>query len=236
MELRHYYMILRRSWPLVIGLPLLVALISAAMALNTPPRYGARVAMLVTQQQIAATGPSGMLPDYNNYNSWATSEFIVDDMTQLVGTRRFAQDIQSWIKQQYNTDLDLGMIQGGLSAERKHRTVYLSAQARQPDHALWIAQGAVAVLQQNGLDYWGRADSAQLGVSVLDLPEQAGQLGGARTLLLDVAIRTILAIALAVGIAFLRYYLDQTLRRRSDVEALGLEVVGAIPFAKGAKG
>ncbi len=236
MELRHYFDILRRSWPIVVGLPLLVALLTIALWFVLPGRYGTLVAMLITQQQIATNQADAILPDYNNFNSWAASEYIVDDMLQLVETRRFAQDIVDYVQQQHGVALDVEQVRRGLDAERKHRTVYLTVEANQRDHATWIAQGAVEVLRQRGLEYWNRQDSAQLSVSVLDAPEGASRVGGAIGLALDLAIRTLLALLLAIGVAFLRYYLDTSVRQRDDVEALGLPVVGTIPVAKGAKG
>lgn len=236
MELRHYFDILRRSWLIVVGLPLLVALLTIVLWIVLPGRYGTLVTMLITQQQIATNRADAILPDYNNFNSWAASEYIVDDMLQLVETRRFAQDIVDHVQQQHGVALDVEQVRRGLDAERKHRTVYLTVEANNRDHATWIAQGAVDVLRQRGLEYWNRQDSAQLSVSVLDAPEGSSRVGGVIGLALDLAIRTLLALLLAIGIAFLRYYLDTSVRQRDDVEALGLPVVGTIPIAKGAKG
>jgi capsular polysaccharide biosynthesis protein len=236
MELRHYFDIVRRSWPLVVGLPLLVALLTIALWFVLPGRYGTQVTMLVTQQQIATNQTDALLPDYNNFNSWAASEYIVDDLLQLVETRRFAQDVAASVQSQHGVALDVEQVRRGMDAERKHRTVFLTVEANNRDHATWIAQGAVEVLRQRGLEYWNRQDSAQLSVSVLDAPEGSSRVGGVIGLALDLAIRTLLALLLAIGIAFLRHYLDTSLRRQDDVEALGLPVVGTIPVAKGAKG
>jgi capsular polysaccharide biosynthesis protein len=236
MELRHYFAILRRSWPLVVGLPLLVALATIAAAFLLPAQYATQVTMFVTQKPLATNQPSVVLPDYNNFNSWAASEYIVDDMLQLVETQTFAQDITAWARQQHNLDLDPDLISEGLSAERKHRAVTVSIEAATKEQAEIIAQGVVAMLQEKGLAYWNRNDSGQLSIAVLDAPEEASRAGGLVGLALDVVIRTLLAFLLAVGLAFLRHYLDQTVRRRADVEALGLEVVGAIPLAKGRLG
>lgn len=234
MELRHYFGILRRSWPLVLGLPLLVALLTIGLWFVLPHRYGVIVQMLVTQQPFATNEPVVTLPDYNNFNSWAASEYVVDDILQLVETPVFATDIAAWINQQRGLSLDVEDVSAGLSAERQHRTISLSAEADRPEHATLIAQGAVAMLQTKGLQYWAR--EGQLDVSVLSNPDEAERVDGLSTLALNVVIRTLLAGLLAVGLAFLRHYLDQTLRQRGDVESLGFEVVGAIPAVKGAKG
>lgn len=236
MELRHYWDILRRSWPVVVGLPLLVALLTIGLGAFGPAQYGISLSMQVNQRQIADDQQAVELPDYNNYNSWAASEYIVDDLLQMVKTERFAQDIAATVRQQHNVDLDVSKIVRGMDAERKHRVIYLTIVADERDHAKWIADAAIANLQQKGLEYWGRADTAQLNVIPLDQPGGASRVPGTIGLALDVAVRTLLALLLAVGLAFLRHYLDQTVRRRNDVEALGFEIVGAIPAAKGARG
>jgi len=233
MELRHYWDILKRSWPLVLGLPLAVLLLSVGLYFLRPPRYGITVAMLITQAQIARSSAEPMLPDYNNNYSWLSSEFIVDDMLQIVETRAFAEDVAAVVKQQHNLDLDPSEITAGIEAERKHRTVYLSVEAGGRDAAKWLADAAVANLQSKGLDYWNRGDTAQLNVVPLDVPPEAERVPGIVGLALDLAVRTLLALLLAIGIAFLRYYLDTTLRRRDDVEALGFDIVGAIPKTPG---
>jgi capsular polysaccharide biosynthesis protein len=233
MELRHYFAILRRSWPIVVGLPLLVALATVAATVLLPARYATQATMFITQKPLATNESSVVLPDYNNFNSWAASEYIVDDMLQLVETQAFAQDIATWVKQQQNVDLDPDDIRDGLSGERTHRAVTVSVEAAEQAHAEWIAQGVIAMLQEKGLSYWNRNESAQLSIAVLDPPGEAGRAGGIVGLALDLIVRTLLAFLLAVGLAFLRHYLDQTVHRRADVEALGLEVVGTIPVAKG---
>lgn len=235
MELRHYFDILRRSWPIVVGLPLLVALLTIALWFALPGRYGTQVTMFITQAQIATSPADTILPDYNNYNSWAASEYIVDDMLQLVQTRRFAQDIVAYVQAQRGVALDVEQVRLGLSAERKHRAVYLNVEANNRDQATWIAQAAVEMVRKRGLEYWNRQDSAQLNVSVLDAPESSSRVGGTVGLAVDLGIRTLLALLLALGIAFLRHYLDTSVRRQDDVEALGLPVVGTIPIAKGVK-
>jgi capsular polysaccharide biosynthesis protein len=229
MELRHYLRILQRSWPLVAGLPLLVALLTLGVALAAAPRYVLTASILVTQRPIPTGGAPTILPNQDNWNSWAASEYIVDDILQLVRTRAFANDVAAWLQTQHGLQLDAGHIQRGIAAERKHRTVYLEVTADRADQARLIAEGAVAMLGQKGLAYWHRDESASLAVAPVDMPDRAAPVRGLFGLVFDVALRTLLALILAIGLAFLRHYLDQSLHDRSEVEALGLEVVGTIP-------
>ena len=230
MELRHYFWIVRRSWPLVVGLPALVGLITLALAFLLPPSYVITAAMLVTQRPLGVVTPQINLPDYNNFHSWAASEYIDDDILQVVETRRFAEDIAGWLQTQHGLTLDPDRISRGIEAERKHRMIYLTVTAAAPTHARLIAQGAITMLQQNGLRYWQRDETTTLHVSELDLPAKAAREPGLLGMAFDVVLRGMLALMLAIGIAFLRHYLDQSIQRVGEIEALGMEVVGAIPL------
>jgi capsular polysaccharide biosynthesis protein len=229
MELRHYLRIVRRSWPLVVGLPVLVALISFALAFRSPQRYAITAAMLVTQRPIATKGAQNILPDQNNWNSWAASDYILDDILSLVQTRRFADDIAAWLQSRYQLKLDPQRISQGLSADRQHHMVYLHATADTSQQARQIAEGGIAMLQQKGLQYWNRADTTSLDVSLLDLPSQAHTTKSRASLAFNPLLRTVLALILAIMLAFFRHYLDQSIHRRGEVEALGFEVLGVIP-------
>ena len=233
MELRHYFQIVRRSWALVLGLPALVALLTVGLAFVLPPTYEITAALLVTQRPIAGPPETVTLPDYNLFHSWAASEYIVDDIPQIVETERFAADVAAWVGERYGRTIDPRDVSGGLEAERQHRMVYLQVSARQPDEARMIAQGASAMLRDKGLMYWNRDETTSLDVSELELPAKAEPAQGPIRLLLDVALRSILAGLLAIGLAFLRHYLDQSVHGRGEVEALGLEVVGTIPAGRG---
>lgn len=229
MELRHYWNILRRSWPLVVGLPLVVALLTIVLSFVLPSGYAVQTSMLVTLPCLSST--TGItLPNEDRQACWSAAEFVLDDALQLVESERFAADVGTWISTQHQQQIDPEVISAGIAAERKHRTLYLDVTAGSADHALWIAQGATAQLAEQGLRYWRPTPTNEsLSISVVDAPVKAEPAKGLVGLALDIVLRSLLALLLAVGIAFLLHYLDQSLRRPDDVEALGFELVGAIP-------
>ncbi len=231
MELRHYVGILRRSWRLLLGLPLVVAVITLALGLILPPTYTVTAQVLVTQAPIPSTTAPLTLPNYESYHSWVASEYIDDDMPQLVQTRRFTTDVANWIQAQHGQTLDPGDLTDQFSAERQHRMILLTTTHPDKNVALWMAQGAVAVLKENGLGYWERQENASLSVSEVDMPLEAEREKGLVGLALDVVLRSVLALVLAVGIAFLLYYMDRSLRSSAQVEALGIVAAGTIPRA-----
>ncbi|MBA3943098.1 MAG: hypothetical protein H0X37_00885 [Herpetosiphonaceae bacterium] len=231
MELRQYWQIVRNAWRIVLGLPLLVAVLTVGLGLLLPRSYVAKTSMVITQRPIATVQPSLTLPDENNYYNWVATEYVDDDVLQVVQTQQFANDIQHWIAQQHGLTLDATQISKSIGKpDRKHRTVYLAVNSSTPQQAIWIAQGATAMLTDNGLGYWKRdRQGIQLDVSVLDAPDKAVPSKGLLGLALDVILRSLLALLLAVGIAFLLHYLDQSIKEAHDVETLGFYVIGAIP-------
>lgn len=233
-QIIRYLAILRRFWVLVVVLPLLVGGASLARSLMQPPQYGSTARVLVTQTP-HGTGGSIELPDLNLNYSWESSEFILDDLPQVLQSTTFAQDVREWLAQQGN-NLDIATIRNGLDAENFHRTVTIVSAADTPDTAAHLLEGAIACLQKNGLRYWQRLPSGNAGngsglsVATLDPPAPAHRLNGLRPALLNGAMRAGLALAAAVGLAFLLHFLDDRLREPHQAEEwVGVPVVGVIP-------
>jgi hypothetical protein len=233
MQLREYLSILRRLWPLIVALPLLAGGLSLALGLGRPQSYQASARIMVSLQPIDAAGAAD-LPDYNNNYSWLTSEYMLDDLPQVVNSVAFAEDVRAVAAEQ-GYGLQPEAIRGGLRAEVLHRSVVLVAVADSAESALATVRGAVEALERNGLKYWDRAPAAGGGmyVAVLDPPGGVGPVGGSRDLLVDVAMRAALALAAALGLTLLIHYLDDRLRGPRQAEQwTGLSVLAVIPKEK----
>lgn len=230
MQLREFARILRRFWPLIVSLPLLVGALSTVAALRQPTRYGASARVMITQAPVAVP-PDSAFPDFNLQNSWASSSYIIDDMPQIATGLSLATDISTALAEQGYT-YSPEEVRAGMSAGVVHRAITLNASAADPALPPAMLRAAISALQRNGLAYWGRAPVAGpgLSVAVLDPPGTAVPLNSTRSLLLDVGLRTVLALAAAIGLALLIHYLDDRLHTAAQAERwLGTEVVGVIP-------
>jgi capsular polysaccharide biosynthesis protein len=226
MQLREYLSILRRYWPLVALLPLLAGGLSLALALRRPPLYQAAAKLLVTQ---APSGADASLPGLDDGATWTTTEYILDDLPHVLQSVAFAEDVRAAMAAE-GYPIEVAAIQTGLRPEITHRAVYLVAVAPAPDTAAALLRNAVAALSAGGLKYWGRASAGGLEVAVLDPPSAAAPAGGLRDLLIDVGARLALALAAAVGLAFLLNALDDRLRSPRQAEQwTGAPVIGLIP-------
>ncbi len=230
MQLRLYAAIVRRFWLLIVLLPLAVGALSLGFALAQPPRYGS-VARLMMTQQPHRLDHVEQFPDVNLNYSWESSEYILDDVPQVVQSTAMAQDISTWLRAQ-GYDVEPAVIRASLSAENFHRSVTLSAQADSPELAELFLEGAIDKLRSNGLRYWSRAtaDRTGLSIAVLDPASRAQPLRGPRWYVTNTASRVVLALAAALALAFLLHYLDVTLHNPRQVqEWVGIEVLGVIP-------
>lgn len=230
MQLRLYLAILRRFWVLVVALPLIVGTVSLLLAWQQPTRYGSTARVIITQTPHYQEADM-ILPDYNLVTSWQSSEYILDDVPQVVSSMALAEDVSVWLAAQ-GFVVDPAAIQGSLSGEVFHRAVTIASNTDTPELADRMIEGAIVSLKANGLHYWGRApeDGTGLQVAVLDPASGASPLTSTRQRLLPVVLRTGLALAAGVGLAFLLHYLDDRVRdRRQAEEWVGLPVMATIP-------
>jgi capsular polysaccharide biosynthesis protein len=181
------------------------------------------------------TTRTGTFPDVNRQYSWQSSQFVLDDLPAVLQSRTFAEDVSERLNAQ-GIPIGTGTVQSSLSAETFYRAVTISSVASRPDIAEAILISAVETLQTRGLKYWDRVpdEGGGLSIMVLNPPGQAAPLQSTTGQLVAVALRTALALAAAIGVAFLLHYLDDRLRDPQQVEAAtGMEVVGVIPAESG---
>lgn len=230
MQLRYYAAVLRRFWVILVALPVVVALVSTALEMRQSVSYLSETRLMLTQTPHPSSR-TGQFPDINLQYSWQSSQFILDDMPSVITSRAFAEDVSRRLNAQ-QVAIPPDMIQGALNAQTYHRAVTLSATSGSPQIAEAILIGAVETLQSKGLQYWSRIpdEGNGLSISVLNPPSAAAPIRNTTNRVLGIVVRTILALVMAIGIAFLLHYLDDTLHEPAQVEqALRLEVLGLIP-------
>lgn len=227
MELRAYWEIIRRRWWLPLLLAGLVAVLSAIQLrpwAAPPPSYSASMRLLVgvlpaTDAAAAAYDP--------RYYAWLTSEYLVDDFTEVVRSELFAQAVSARLADQA-IQVPPGVIQGSAATGRQHRIITLSFGWQDADQLAAIADAAAAELSENAQVYFEALGTQGAGVTVLDSPS-IGRVGPGLRERLEWPLRIGLGLLVGLGLVFLLDYLDTSLRTRQEVEALGLRMLGEIP-------
>lgn len=204
MELRLYLAILRRRWWMLVALPLLVAAISGLAAASQPARYGTTVRLLITRGQTAGDDAAGLTDQGEDTTAL--------DLPAIISGATFRSDLVRELTRQGHP-IDAAALVGALNGIRQDNLVTIAVAAAQPTDAVAIGPAMVALLKANGLRYWGAARAVPgapgLNVGVLDLPNQATLLNGPRAVAINMALRALLALIVAVGLAFGLHYLGQ---------------------------
>ncbi|HXF64573.1 MAG TPA: hypothetical protein VNK95_23280 [Caldilineaceae bacterium] len=227
MELRAYWEVLRRRWWLPLALAALVALISALQLRPwqpAPPSYIASMRLLVGVLPIAQADATAYDP---RYYAWLTSEYLVDDFTEVVRSELFARAVSQRLADQA-IQVPPGLIQGSAATGVQHRILTLSFQWGDAEQLAAIAAAAAAELEENAVVYFQQLGTEGAGITVIDGPSISPAGPGLRARL-EWPLRIGLGLAVGLGLAFLLDYLDSSVRDRRTLEELGLPILGEIP-------
>ncbi len=230
MELREYWSILRRRWWIPVVLTLLVGILSLVQLRPwqaKPPVYSASLRMLVGVLPAADSDESAYDP---RYYAWLTSEYLVDDFTEVVRSQLFAENVSERLADQ-EIQVPPGAIQGSAATGKQHRIISLSFTWGDELQLREITQAAAAELVENTQFYFQQLGTDEAGITLIDGPS-VGLVGASVREQVELPLRLLLGFLVGVGIVFLLAYFDTSVRRADDLEALGLTVLGQIPTTK----
>ncbi len=127
MELRQYWHIIwRRIWipVLLIGV---VAGVSLLTAKTPPPMYTSSLRFTVgVTSQTAQAAPAGRVNE-ETFHAWVASEYLADDLSIVVGSQKFAADVNRHLAEmESSVQIFPGAISGITVAEKEHRILQLN--------------------------------------------------------------------------------------------------------------
>jgi capsular polysaccharide biosynthesis protein len=224
MELRQYWAILRRRWPLALFPALIVLALGLLSYRPAPPAYNVGVRFIVGQPPGAAAADL----DEQRYYNWLTSEYIVNGLTDWVRGYRFAATVAEYIEAEQGIRIDPGAIQGGLAADNARSMLTISLTAGDPETARHMMDGVVAVLTEDNAAALPQLGGETAVLTQLDEPVVNPIAAGLRNQL-DLPLRVGLALFAGLGLALLAHYVDPTVRDPDELESAGLSILGEIP-------
>lgn len=228
MELREYWSILRRRWWIPVLLGLLVGVISLVQLRPwqaKPPAYTASLRMLVGVMPAAAEDAATYYDP--RYYAWLTSEYLVDDFTEVVRSALFAANVSQRLAGQ-NITVPPGAIQGSAATGKQHRIITLNLSSGDETQLRQMAEAAAAELAENAPVYFEQLGTPGAGVTLIDGPTVSVVGPGVRDQI-ELPLRVLLGVLVGIGIVFLLHYLDTSVRNAGELEAMGLDVLGEIP-------
>lgn len=223
MELMQMIRIVLRRWWLVL-IPVVIAGVwvapdllnrnVAAGGFSTLIRYSA------AQEYDALPPRDGDLQDL-----WLASELTVNALTAWVQTESFRREVVTQTAAQ-GLQIDANAL--GIAADNERSIGQLILAWPNSDELSVIANAAIAVLQNRSVDYFPQMGSTAPDVTILDAPQIVAA-PPPLTNRFAPLIRIALGLLAGLGLTFLAHYLDPTLRRREDIETLGLPVLANLP-------
>jgi uncharacterized protein involved in exopolysaccharide biosynthesis len=217
MELRQYWRIVWRRWWLIAALVGIVLVVSVLTYREPEPAFVATMRFAIG---IEGAEPVNATSGDGRSDAWLASEYLADDLSEVLKGGDFAAQISERI--------DLTVPAGTIFATREHRIMTVSITWRDPDQVQAIAEAVGAAVESGGADYFPQLAGVEARAVLIDGPG-IGPVGRSLKDKLDLPIRLFVAFLAGVALAFLWDYLDDTIRERTDLEALDLPVLGEIP-------
>jgi capsular polysaccharide biosynthesis protein len=221
MELRQYWRIIWRRWWLIAALVGIVLVVSLLTYSQPESVYVATMRFAIG---IEGDEPVSVVSGDGRSDAWLASEYLADDLSEVLKGGDFAARIGEMV--------GFEVPAGTIFASREHRIMTVNITWGDAAQVQAIAEAVGAVVKDGGADYFPQLLGVQAEAVLIDGPG-IGQAGRSLKDRLDLPIRLFVALVAGVALAFLWDYLDDTLRDRSEVEALGVPVLGEIPSKKG---
>ncbi|MEA2572719.1 MAG: hypothetical protein QOH93_17 [Chloroflexia bacterium] len=253
MELRHYWNVILKRRKLIFVIVALVTVLSALMLLTATRSYVAE-ARFITRQD---PGPD-QVPQYftfDRYYNWFSSEFLVDDYTQIVTSDAFAAATLDVLHQNVAQNIlarpDYGSltpeaqeqarvainklgpenVKGMMETERKHRILSIRVTASPKVVAKALSDAAATVLADARMKpIQGPLINDRSLFSEIDYANMIEIQSSTSREALIAIIRVLIGIVAAIALAFLLEYLDNSVRDERDARrVLDMPVLGTIP-------
>ena len=224
MELRQYWAVIRRWW----WIPVLTVALVAVLTLVTERPWQARPPAYVTSLSFSVgVQPENPGDGEENYYTALASEYLIDDLSEVVRGSEFASAVSERLASQ-GIDVPPGALQGSTQAGKLHRILNVGITWGNPDELTAIGDAIAVTLQESAPAFMPRL-FAQNGAAYLVNRGGVTEIGPSLRDRLELPMRLLIALAAGIALTFLAEYLDNRVRSRDDVEKLGLMVVGEIP-------
>lgn len=221
MELVHYWHIVRRR----LGLIVLLVALAAVSYLIAGPRAGTSYTASMRFTVGLEPEPSdGTYYTYDRYYTWLTAEYLLDDLSEVVKSARFAQDVA----EVSGLTVPAGAIQGATATGKLHRILTVSLSWPDAGELERIANATAQVLQDRNARYLAQLGTERAVVTLID-PPAVSAVGASLRQRLDLPLRLLLAALAGIALAFLLDYLDDTVRHRRDLAGLRLPILAEVP-------
>ena len=226
MELKQYWRILwKRIWiPILL---LVVVAVASLLTMQTPPtRYS------TTMRFTVRVKPQNVTSEYNydGYYEWLTSEYMADDLSAVVGSQAFTEDVnRRLVERGSSVQIPPGSVGGVTFGDKQHRVLRLNLSWHDVAELDEIAQATLVAMEQDSTKYLNPLSGPEAVVQAIDQPAAPIASSQSLTEQLQLPVRLLLALGAGIALTFLLDYLDDSVRDKVELEALGISVLSEIP-------
>src|SRR5215212_2981264 len=224
MELRAYAAVLRRHARLIGLITLATLIASTALALRGPAAYTATMRLAVS---VVPDPRVGDFFKYDSYYSVLTSEYLADDLSELLRSEAVAADVSAEMGEGETVQPE--SIVSLTRTKKTHRLLDIEIAGSDEQESLAIAQAYERVVNTKLVNYLAFMQANNGFVRIVNQPKVA-RTNSLPLTAAEIGLRTMAGLVGAVGLAFLLEYIDDRLRDRRQVESfLGTRVLAEIP-------
>ncbi|NLT43721.1 MAG: hypothetical protein GXX93_13700 [Anaerolineae bacterium] len=226
MELREYIRILRRYAWLILLVVAVTGIISLALKALRPAPQSYSASLRVAVGMVPEDGAGGYYT-YDRYYTWLASEYLVDDLSEVVRSAAFAAAVSEELATRGIT-VHPGEIAGATVPVKQHRILTISVGGGDPARVQAIAEASATVIGQRNAEFLAQLGSENAAIHVID-PPAVGPVPPSLRQRLDLPMRLALALVAAVALAFVLDYADDSIRDGRDLRQLGLPLLATLP-------
>jgi capsular polysaccharide biosynthesis protein len=219
-----YWEIFCRRWWLILGVPLLTGLLTLYLQPREVLQYRSTITLAARPdfEHVA----SNTSPGQSAYNAYLYSEYLLDDLAEVIKGPRFMADVQAALR-----DHPGGPPGGAFDARKMHRVFMVSAVSARAEDARVLAEAAGRLLTAPDAPYIAALTSERTTLSIV-APPTTSPLVEPRSYV-NLLLRLVLGLALALALTMVIEAVDDRLRTaRAAGEALGLPVLGEVPSGR----
>ncbi|MGI9149520.1 MAG: YveK family protein [Chloroflexota bacterium] len=230
MELREYWNIVRCRWWLPAAITLVALIASTAVGLRGATAY--KTDMRVAISTIPTPDPNSVLYYDPIYYSNLDSEYLADDMSELLTSRAFADDVKRELATSSTPfDVDPITIVNATRTKKTHRFIDITLTTSTFEEGDMIAGSIGRILADPAhLAIYLKALTAYNTQMIVVTPPATHRANTPIGLISDIALRTLIGLLVGIGLVFLFDYVDPSIRSRQEAEAvLRMQVLGEIP-------
>ena len=230
MELIALWQLVWRRWWLIalpFGVALLLTLPSLVDVVSPPVTYSVQVRLTAAAPPDARI--EGITTPYEDtvYVPLLASEYVVVNLPPWITSDSFAAEVSQVLSEQ-GINIDGDDLRPAFFADTFRSVVTLYVGWDDEAEIRAIAAAAITVLQTRNQTYFPQFAGAPVEVVALD-DVRVNEAIPPITTRAAPLIRLVIGLAAGLALAVLAEYLDNSVRTRDDVEALGLAVLAEIP-------